>query len=460
MAPVATKPQPIGTLHFVEETIYKAQKALVAAKFNGIVLNSAKFDFQKDAKKPDFIAKNPSGKVPYLETDMGVLFTSNSIAKYIARCRADTSLYGNSFDEEGAIDTWLEFCLHELEIPMMSLVYPVFGLLHEDASVSAAAKTDVASCLSKLEAQLKQTEYLIGDNVSLADIAIVCALRDGFCRVLDAAARKPYPKTVAWFERCCKLPQFSSVFGEIKLCTTPEKAKPVVAPAKKAGPPQPAAKQASQPAAKQASKPAAPAPAPAPASAGPVNDAAVTAVGDEIRALKEKLKAEGLSGKKINDHPEVKAKVAQLQELKSGTAAAPAAPVPAAPAPAGGKVSEADVTACGDEIRKLKEKLKAEGLSGKKINDHDEVKALVAKLTELKAAVAAAPAAPAPAAAAPAAAAPAAGGDLDAEIKAVGDEIRTLKEKLKGEGLSGKKINDHAEVKTLVAKLQELKAKA
>eukprot|EP00746_Dinoflagellata_sp_MGD_P116036 gnl/MRDRNA2_/MRDRNA2_51974_c0_seq1.p1 gnl/MRDRNA2_/MRDRNA2_51974_c0~~gnl/MRDRNA2_/MRDRNA2_51974_c0_seq1.p1 ORF type:complete len:628 (+),score=183.45 gnl/MRDRNA2_/MRDRNA2_51974_c0_seq1:133-2016(+) len=46
--------------------------------------------------------------------------------------------------------------------------------------------------------------------------------------------------------------------------------------------------------------------------------AEIDAIGQEIRELKEKLKAEGLSGKKVNEHPEVKEKVAKLQELKSG----------------------------------------------------------------------------------------------------------------------------------------------
>jgi len=50
--------------------------------------------------------------------------------------------------------------------------------------------------------------------------------------------------------------------------------------------------------------------------------------------------------------------------------------------------------------------------------------------------------------------------ELEAAIKAVGDEIRAVKEKLKGEGLSGKDINAHASVTSLVAKLSELKAQS
>jgi len=476
MAPAQSS---IGTLHYIEQTVYKAEKALIAAKFNGLLLNKKTFDAQKDAKKPDFLAKNPTGKVPFLETDMGCVFTSNAIARYVARCRADTALYGKCFDDEGQIDTWMEFCTHELEVPLMTWVYPVLGLMEDIPKATSDAQADVKKALTAMETQLKSSEYLIGDFITLADIALVCALREGFVHVFDPAFRKPYPKVVAWFERCCGMPQFQAILGSVKLCATAEKPKPVIAafapPArgegKKDGKKEAAPKAApkAQPKAKAEVCGKAPAPARASAPSGDV-EAKILAVGDQIRTLKEKLKSEGLSGKKINDHEEVKKLVAQLQELKSQAPAAGAAPAPAAPAAAppavangavGGGDVEAQITAVGDAIRTLKEKLKGEGLSGKKINDHAEVKRLVAQLQDLKAQAPAGGAAPAAAAPAPAAAAaPAAGGDLEPQIKSVGDEIRVLKEKLKGEGLSGKKINDHAEVKRLVAQLQELKAKA
>merc|ERR1712232_697578 len=86
------------------------------------------------------------------------------------------------------------------------------------------------------------------------------------------------------------------------------------------------------------------------------------------------------------------------------------------------------------------------GLSAKQINEHDEIKKLVNKLNVLRTpavAKASPKAAPAgsPKGSPKAAPAAAPGGVDEAAIKRVGDEIRTLKEKLKGEGLSGKKIN-------------------
>ncbi|CAK9050251.1 unnamed protein product [Durusdinium trenchii] len=115
-----------------------------------------------------------------------------------------------------------------------------------------------------------------------------------------------------------------------------------------------------------------------------------------------------------------------------------------------------------NEIRQKKEQLKAQGLSGKKCDQDPEVKEMVEKLQQLKSAKAtAAPAAAAPALAAtiasvfpfgtlapetpPVPAAVANGADLDAEIAALGNEIRQKKEELKAQGLSGKKCDQDPE---------------
>jgi len=483
---------PIGILHYVEEQVYKAQKALIAAKFNGLLLPSQKFDFAKEGKKPAFLAMNPMAKVPFLETDMGCIAQSNAIARFVARCRADTGLYGNSFDDEGQIDTWMEFSTHELEVPLAVWLYPVLGLMESPpAAATENAKKDVAKALTVLENCLKVSPFLVGDFVSLADIVVVCVLKEAFARLFDPAFRKPYAKVTAWFELCCKMPQFSAVLGSVSLCKQVEKPQPVkpafAALAVTAAPKKDAKGGESKKDTKKASPKAGPAAAPA-ATAGKGGDvdAQIKKVGDDIRVLKEKLKGEGLSGGKINNHEEIKTLVAKLQALKSEGGAAPAAAASpkaakaaspkAAPAPApaaGGGDVDAQVTAVGDQIRVLKEKLKGEGLSGKKINDNEEIKSLVTKLQALKAqggAPAAASSSPkaAPKAASPKATkaaspkaapapAPAAGGDVEAQVTALGEEIRALKEKLKGEGLKGKALNDHADIKDAVGRLQELK---
>eukprot|EP00927_Polykrikos_kofoidii_P057780 TRINITY_DN5196_c0_g2_i1.p1 TRINITY_DN5196_c0_g2~~TRINITY_DN5196_c0_g2_i1.p1 ORF type:complete len:644 (+),score=166.56 TRINITY_DN5196_c0_g2_i1:87-2018(+) len=449
----------IGVLHYVEQTKYKAQKALITAKFNGIKVTESKFDQQKDSKKPCFLEKNPTGKVPFLETDQGCIFSSNSIARYFARCRADSQMYGNSFRDESAIDTWLEFCTHELEVPLMTWVYPVMGLMEDVPEATAAAKADVAKALATVEARLMKSAFLVGNVVSLADVSLVCALREGFELVFDPTFRKPFPKVSAWFEACCAMPQFNSVLGEVKLCK--EAATPtalVFAPAPrgaaKAGKAEAEASSAKKGEAKKEAKTepkketkksdaiATTAPPAAATSDGGNVEAQVKAVGDELRALKEKLKSDGLSGKKVNDHADVKALVEKLtglkQQLPAGGAAPPAATAAAAGSRhVGGSGIEAQIKAVGEEIRAVKEKLKGQGVSGEKLFTHAEITPLVAKLSSLKSQLPS---------------------GIEAQINAVGEEIRQVKASLKSQGLEQNAIQEHSEITALISKLNAIRS--
>jgi hypothetical protein len=281
----------------------------------------------------------------------------------------------------------------------MTWLYPVLGLMKDVPQATEAAKAEIAKAFKHLEDRLKVSDFLMGDSVTLADIVVTCSLKEGFARIFDPAFRKPFPKTTQWFERCVGMAQFKAVLGDVKLCAQASKPAQVASPKAKAEK-QPAAKKEASPK-KGASPKAKPAAA---AASGPVGEAEIKACGDEIRTLKEKLKAEGLSGKKINDHEGIKTLVAKLNELKAQAEAGGAAAAPAAKAAS----------------PKNSPKTSPKG--------------------------------------SPKQAAASGGGDIEAQVKAVGDDIRVLKEKLKGEGLSGKKINDHAEVKALVSKLQELKA--
>jgi elongation factor 1-gamma len=83
---------------------FRAFKALIPAQYNDVAVEVPDFKMLEDNKKPEFLAKNPLGKVPVLETDQGCLFESNAIARYIARTRRDTKLFGNTFYQSVSVD--------------------------------------------------------------------------------------------------------------------------------------------------------------------------------------------------------------------------------------------------------------------------------------------------------------------------------------------------------------------
>jgi elongation factor 1-gamma len=200
---------------------FRAFKALIAAQYNNVDIEvEQNFEMSVDNRTPEFLAKSPLGKVPVLETDQGSLFESNAIARYIARIRRDTELYGKTFFESGLIDSWVDFCSHELELPIVLWLYPVLNYMPYHAESSEKAKADVRKALTVLENHLLTHTFLVGEKVTLADIVTVSVLVYPFKFLFDKAFRADFPCVTRWFNTCVHQPQFAAVVGEVTLCQT------------------------------------------------------------------------------------------------------------------------------------------------------------------------------------------------------------------------------------------------
>lgn len=196
---------------------FRAFKILVAALYNGVDLQVVDVDLSKKGK--DVAGKSPAGKVPVLETPQGTLFESNAIARYVARLRRDTELYGATFFESGLVDAWVDFAANELELPATLWVYPVFGYLPHNAGVTEKAKADLAKALGTLDAHLADKTYLVGEKITLADLACASALVYPYKIVMSPEYRAQFPNVLRWFLTIVNQPQFKDVIGEVRLCS-------------------------------------------------------------------------------------------------------------------------------------------------------------------------------------------------------------------------------------------------
>jgi elongation factor 1-gamma len=196
---------------------WRVFKILIAAEYNGVDIELPAFDMAKDLKSKEFLAKTPVGKVPVLETAEGSIFESGAIARYVARLRQDTGLYGKTFFEAGQVESWLEFSTHELEVPVSTWISPILGYGKFNAAANAKAKEDVKKALQVLENHLHLRTYLVGDQITLADIVIASALVYPFKMVLDKEFRKPFTAVNRWFSTLVNQPQFQAVIGDVPL---------------------------------------------------------------------------------------------------------------------------------------------------------------------------------------------------------------------------------------------------
>jgi len=72
-----------------------------------------------------------------------------------------------------------------------------------------------------LENHLKMETYIVGRQITLADVAIATTLLLPLKLVLDAKARAAFPNVMRWFDLCVHQQAFIDTVGETKLCDVP-----------------------------------------------------------------------------------------------------------------------------------------------------------------------------------------------------------------------------------------------
>lgn len=193
-----------------------AFKALIAAKYNGIKLDTPAFDpSQRDSN--EFQKKSPLSKIPVLETKEGTIWEPNAIALWVAR-QGKCSIYGQSPFEASLMENWIEYAANEIELPGNVWVYPILGFIPNNAVATNKAKADIRKALEFLNKHLLTRTFLVGERISIADIVVSISLLRLYQRVLDAPFRKLFANTNRWFLTCVNQPQFKEVIGEVKLC--------------------------------------------------------------------------------------------------------------------------------------------------------------------------------------------------------------------------------------------------
>ena len=213
----------VGTLHTFEKN-FRATKIFLAAKFSGKdVKLSDHFELGKTNKTPEFLAKYPLGKVPALDLPEWVmsrqegrpsqgLTESNAIAYYVAN---DTLRGGTEDIEKARVLQWMFFADNELIPAVFNFIFPLLGLLPKTKSTS---KSELTVLLKVLNDYLEPRVYLVGENVTLADLTIASSLIPLFEHGLTEVDRRPFNHVVRWFETVVRKKASEAVIGKFEFC--------------------------------------------------------------------------------------------------------------------------------------------------------------------------------------------------------------------------------------------------
>ncbi len=157
-------------------------------------------------RTPEFLAKNPNGKIPLLEDGDTMMWESNAIIAYLAS-KQDTSLWPKSQARYDII-RWLswESC-HWTPAINTYISEHIFKQDPADPAVLEKADKNLKRFTAALNAQLENNNYLVGNDFTLADIAVASPL------MYIEQAQIPianYPIIQRWFERVSNRPSWKA----------------------------------------------------------------------------------------------------------------------------------------------------------------------------------------------------------------------------------------------------------
>jgi glutathione S-transferase len=127
------------------------------------------------SRTPEFLRLNGAGQVPTVLLDDGrALAQSNAIIRYLAR---DSDLIPSDAYATAKMDEWLfwEQYSHEPHIAVCRFQMAYLGKTASDLDPDKVKRGYAA--LARMEHQLAATRFLVGDTVSLADVALLAYTR-------------------------------------------------------------------------------------------------------------------------------------------------------------------------------------------------------------------------------------------------------------------------------------------
>ena len=150
-----------------------AYKVRLLLQLRGIPFERIELDILKrETRTPEFLAKNPNGRIPALEFEDGrVLFESNAILAYLAE---DTSFAGVDAWERAQILQWMCFeqYSHEPLIATLRFWQLAKQLPLKSAAEIEAKRTGGEAALAIMDAHLAARAFFVAERFTIADIAL------------------------------------------------------------------------------------------------------------------------------------------------------------------------------------------------------------------------------------------------------------------------------------------------
>ncbi len=128
-------------------------------------------------RSEEHLKRNPFGKIPVLETQHQVVYEAQAINRYLDKKLPGISLTPEDDELKLRMDKWMSidssyFTPQAYIVVLNKIFLPMFGGQPDEAAIKEAS--DALNVIYKtMNGELENSEYLAGDEVTLADISFV-----------------------------------------------------------------------------------------------------------------------------------------------------------------------------------------------------------------------------------------------------------------------------------------------
>ena len=185
-----------------------SRKVRLVAAHLGLALEERTIDLRAgEQRSPEFLARNPNGKVPVLEDDGFHLWESNAICQYLAAQVPGNSLLPTDARARADVTRWQSWELAHLGPAVAKVVYqkmikPLLGQGAPDAAQVKLGEEEFARFAAILNGHLEGRPYLVGQGPTIADFTVAPAVA-----LSERAGLNPrqYRHIAAWLDRLAEL---------------------------------------------------------------------------------------------------------------------------------------------------------------------------------------------------------------------------------------------------------------
>lgn len=185
-------------------------KVRLVLKYLDLPYQLVELDIKQGATRtPEFLAKNPNGRIPLLEIPgKPPLAESHAIIQYLAE---GSALIPTDRFDRALMWQWMCFEQYNLEPNIGTARFWLNSLKKTEAELGEKLqdrRKGGYAALDVLEKGLTGNEYLVGGRYSLADISLYAYTHVAHQGGFDL---KPYPLIRAWCERISRQPKWDSI---------------------------------------------------------------------------------------------------------------------------------------------------------------------------------------------------------------------------------------------------------